>query len=125
MRVWTPPRPEVLKAVLGLLCGSETKQNVEQSNNNADLSHEFSLVDGYYGTAATFEFNSRHTTFPRGYGLAGRAWKAGFPVIISALGGSRKFLRAEDAAASGIDFGLAIPYVPSVTLTWVLTFLSG
>jgi hypothetical protein len=119
---------DVLKAVLGLLCGSETEQNVgaiELWHNNADLSHELSLVDGYYGTADTFEFNSRHTTFPRGYGLPGRAWKADFPVIISELGGSRKFLRADDAAASGIRFGLAIPYSPNVNLTWVITFLSG
>ena len=119
---------DVLKAVLGLLCGSETEQNVgaiELWHNNADLSHELSLVDGYYGTADTFEFNSRNMTFPRGYGLPGRAWKADFPVIFSELGGSQKFLRAEDAAASGIRFGLAIPYRPNVNLTWVITFLSG
>jgi hypothetical protein len=119
---------DVLKAVLGLLCGSETAQNVgaiELWHNDADLSHELSLVDGYYGTDETFEFNSRHTTFPRGYGLPGAAWKADGPVILGELGASGKFLRAADAAASGIRFGLAIPYRPDVNSTWVITFLSG
>jgi hypothetical protein len=119
---------DVLKAVLGLLCGSDTAENVgaiELWHNNSDLSHELSLVDGYYATADTFEFNSRHTTFPRGYGLPGRAWKADGPVILGELGESRKFLRASDAAASGIRFGLAIPYRPDANSTWVITFLSG
>ena len=119
---------DALKAVLGLLCGSDTAENVgaiELWHNNSDLSHELSLVDGYYATADTFEFNSRHTTFPRGYGLPGRAWKADGPVILGELGESRKFLRASDAAASGIRFGLAIPYRPDANSTWVITFLSG
>src|ERR1700739_1018185 len=68
-----------IKSVVGLLCGSDSGDNVgaiELWHNNAELSHELTLVDGYYGAAKEFEFNSRHTTFPRGYGLPGRAWKA-------------------------------------------------
>jgi hypothetical protein len=117
-----------VKAVLGLLCGSDAEENVgaiELWHNNSELSHEMALVDGYYGTAAMFEFNSRHTTFPRGYGLPGKAWKADGPVIIKNLGRAQQFLRAADAALSGIDFGLAVPYRTSPSETWVVSFLSA
>jgi hypothetical protein len=119
---------DVLKAVLGLLCGRDAKDGVgaiELWNSEADLTHELSLVDGYYGTAESFELNSRQMKFPRGYGLPGRAWKANAPVIIPRLDDSRQFLRAEDAASSGMRFGLAIPYKPSDKSTWVVTFLSN
>ena len=33
-----------------------------------------SKADGYFGAAGTFEFNAKHTKFPRGYGLPGRTW---------------------------------------------------
>lgn len=45
---------------------------IELWHNDPDKSHEMGLVDGYYGTADMFEFNSRHTRFPRAYGLPGR-----------------------------------------------------
>jgi putative methionine-R-sulfoxide reductase with GAF domain len=117
-----------IKSVVGLLCGSDTDENVgaiELWHNNAELSHEMTLVDGYYGAAKDFEFNSRHTKFPRGYGLPGRAWKAGAPVLIKDIGEARQFLRAEDAAKSGMNFGLAIPYANSGPETWVISFLSA
>jgi hypothetical protein len=87
------------------------------------------LVDGYYGTAKDFEFNSRHTTFQRGYGLPGRAWKADTAVLIKDIGEARQFLRAEDATKSGLNVGLAIPYTngkhESRNETWVVSFLSA
>ena len=117
-----------LKAVLGLLCGRDAEDDVgaiELWNNEADLAHELSLVDGYYGAAESFGFDSRQMRFPRGYGLPGRAWKAESPVIISGLADSRQFLRAKEAESSGMQFGLAIPYKSSETSTWVVTFLSN
>src|ERR1700758_3991864 len=117
-----------IKAVLGLLCGSDKDANVgaiELWHNDAERSHEMTLADGYYGTAHGFEFNSRHTTIPRGYGLPGRAWKAATPVIIDDLGESTQFMRAKEAAAAGIDVGLAIPYKRSASETWVIAFLSA
>lgn len=117
-----------VKAVLGLLCGDDGGGSVgaiELWHNKADLSHELTLVDGYYGAAAAFEFNSRHTSFPRGYGLPGRAWKAGRPVIIGNLGTTRQFLRAADAAEAGIVSGLAVPYTTSPDETWVISLLSS
>ena len=117
-----------IKSVVGLLCGSDSGRDVgaiELWHNNAELSHELTLVDGYYGAAKEFEFNSRHTKFPRGYGLPGRAWKAEAPVLIKDIGEARQFLRAEDAARSGLNFGLAIPYTNGRDETWVISFLSA
>ena len=68
-----------------------------------NVSHEMGLVDGYYGTADMFEFNSRHTKFPRGFGLPGRTWKAGQPLIIKDLHNSKRFLRWEEASEIGIN----------------------
>jgi hypothetical protein len=119
---------EEIKAVLGLLCGSDKDANVgaiELWHNDAERSHELTLVDGYYGAAENFEFNSRHTSIPRGYGLPGRAWKADEPVIIDDLGENSQFMRAREAAGAGIDVGLAIPYTTSASETWVISFLSA
>ena len=119
---------EDIKAVLGLLCGSDKDASVgaiELWHNDAERSHELTLVDGYYGAAKNFEFNSKHTTIPRGYGLPGRAWKADEPVIIDDLGHSSQFMRAREAAGAGIDVGLAIPCTTSASETWVISFLSA
>ena len=117
-----------LMAVMVLLCGNSDEKQVgavELWHNNAELSHEMALVEGYYGVADTFEFNSRQTKFPRGYGLPGRAWKADSPVIIKDIGETRQFLRANDAAEIGINVGLGIPYRTNVSETWVVSFLSA
>ena len=117
-----------IKAVFGLLCGSDNDEGVgavELWHNDAERSAEMTLVDGYYGTARDFEFNSRHTTIPRGYGLPGRAWKADDPVIVTDLGENSQFMRAKEAAGAGIDVGLAIPYKTSASETWVISFLSA
>jgi len=119
---------DVLKAVLGLLCGRDVEGDVgaiELWHNEADLSHELSLADGYYGAAKSFELNSRQMKFPRGYGLPGKAWKTNAPVIIPQLDQSRQFLRARDAESSGMKFGLAIPYKPNEESTWVVALLSS
>jgi hypothetical protein len=61
-----------------LFCGDDAPHAgaIELWHNDPGISHEMGLVDGYYGSADMFEFNSRHTTFPRGFGLPGRTWKA-------------------------------------------------
>ncbi|WP_249164173.1 GAF domain-containing protein [Bradyrhizobium jicamae] len=117
---------EFLTAVLVLLCGDDAKHigAIELWHNDPDKSHEMALVDGYYGTADKFEFNSRHTRFARGFGLPGRTWKAGAPLIIKDLDNSRGFLRREEASEIGIDCGVGIPY-PVGDQTWVVTLLSA
>jgi hypothetical protein len=117
-----------IAAVMGLFCGDDKEASagaIELWHNDAERGHELTLVDGYYGSAGSLEFNSRHITFPRGYGLPGRAWKADGPVMIGAIEETRKFLRAKEAAEVGINFGFAIPYVTTASETWVLSCLSA
>jgi hypothetical protein len=122
---------EFLMAVVVLLCGDDGKHvgAVELWHNDPELSHEMSLVNGYYGTAETFGFNSKHMRFPRGFGLPGRAWKAGMPVIIKDLQHSKQFLRWQEASEIGIRCGVGIPYKgasdQTSNHTWVLTLLSA
>jgi hypothetical protein len=117
---------EFLMAVMLLYCGDDEQHvgAIELWHNNPELSHEMALVDGYYGTADMFEFNSRHTRFPRGFGLPGRTWKAGMPLIMKDLHNSKRFLRWEQASEIGINCGVGIPYRTS-DQTWVVTFLSA
>ncbi len=118
---------EFLMAVLVLFCGDDETHigAIELWNNDPQLSHEMALVDGYYGTADMFEFNSRHTKFPRGFGLPGRTWKADMPLIIQDLENSQGFLRWEDAAKIGVNCGVGLPYKTKLDHTWVVTFLSA
>jgi len=117
-----------LKAVMILLCGSEARDYagaIELWHNAANRSHELTLVDGHYGSAGNLEFNSRHTSFPRGYGVPGRAWKADQPVIVTDLREGGPFLRARDAAEIGIECGLGIPFRGGDDETWVVSLLSA
>jgi hypothetical protein len=118
---------EFLMAVMVLLCGDDEKHvgAIELWHNDPKVSYEMGLVDGYYGTADMFEFNSRHTRFPRGFGLPGRTWKAGMPIIIKDLHNSKQFLRWEEASEIGINCGVGIPYKTASDQTWVVTFLSA
>jgi len=118
---------EFLMGVLVLLCGDDAKHvgALELWHNDPEVSHEMGLVDGYYGTADMFEFNSRHTKFPRGFGLPGRVWKAAMPLIIKDLHNSKRFLRWEEASEIGINCGVGIPYKTANDQTWVMTFLSA
>ena len=117
---------EFLMAVMVLFCGDDEKHvgAIELWHNDLNRSHEMGLVDGYYGTADMFEFNSRHTKFPRGFGLPGRTWKAGMPLIIKDLHNAKGFLRWEEASEIGINCGVGIPYAIGDE-TWVMTFLSA
>ena len=118
---------EFLMGVMVLFCGDDEEHigAIELWHNDAETSHEMGLVDGYYGTADMFEFNSRHTKFPRGFGLPGRTWKADMPLIIKDLYNSKRFLRWEEASEIGINCGVGIPYKTSPDETWVITFLSA
>ena len=118
---------EFLMAVMVLFCGDDDKHigAIELWKNDPEVSHEMGLVDGYYGTAEMFEFNSRHTKFPRGFGLPGRTWKAEMPIVVKNLQNSKLFLRWEEAVEIGVNCGVGIPYKTGNDLTWVVTFLSA
>jgi len=113
-------------AVIVLLCGDDREHvgAIELWNSPPGLI-EMSLVDGYYGTAEVFEWNSRRTNFMKGHGLPGRVWQCGMPVILEDLGNSRRFLRWESAVRVGINRGLGIPCGRDAEGTWVLTLLSA
>jgi hypothetical protein len=118
---------DVLKAVVVLLCGDGNvgAGALELWHNDPSKFFELRLVDGYYGSAVMFELNSRHTGFPRGYGLPGRAWKSNMPLIVNDLNDSRVFLRWKEALDIGVNRGLGIPYLHPSGRTWVITFLSA
>jgi hypothetical protein len=116
-----------LSAVVVFFCGDDEAHvgAIELWHNDPDVSYEMRLVDGYYGTADMFEFNSRYTRFPRGFGLPGRVWKSNMPMIVKDLYRSKAFLRWQQAMEVGINRGLGIPYPHASGHTWVMTFLSA
>jgi hypothetical protein len=118
---------DVLTAVVVFFCGDDEAHvgAIEVWHNDPDKSYEMRLVDGYYGTADMFEFNSRYTRFPRGFGLPGRVWKSNMPLIVKDLFRSTAFLRWQEATEIGINRGLGIPYPHASGQTWVMTFLSA
>jgi hypothetical protein len=118
---------ERLTAVVVFFCGDDEEHvgAIELWNNDPTTSYEMSLVDGYYGTADMFEFNSRHTKFPRGFGLPGRVWKSNMPLLVKDLYHSKAFLRWQQAMEIGINRGVGIPYPHSSGQMWVLTLLSA
>jgi len=118
---------DYLMAVAVLVCGRDDTQvgAIELWHNDPAKSFEMRLVEGYYGNAETFAFNARHTRFPRGYGLPGRAWKSHAPLIVKDLKNSQSFLRWEQAVQIGINRGLGIPYAGASGQTFALSFLSA
>ncbi|MBK8176769.1 MAG: GAF domain-containing protein [Rhodospirillales bacterium] len=117
---------EILNAVIVLFCGDDREHvgAIELWHSPPD-SAEMGLVDGYYGTAEVFEWQSRHVKFTRGSGLPGQVWDTGMPAIMEDLGRSRRFLRWEDARRTGINRGVGIPCGRDGAGSWVLTFLSA
>jgi hypothetical protein len=119
---------EFLLAIVVLFCGKtgETSGAVEVwYNNTANPDHELRLTDGYYGNLKRFDWISRKLTIMKGHGLPGMAWAAGKPVIMEDLGNSGSFLRAQNAAESGITTGIALPYRSLPDEVQVVTFLSA
>lgn len=117
---------QFLIAVLVLFCGDDSEHvGAVELWHTPPGSVEMGLVDGYYGTADSLEWNSRHTKFMYGIGLPGRVWATGMPVIMEDLGRSRQFLRWADAERVGINHGIGIPCGRDGAGTWVLTLLSA
>ncbi len=125
MPVFTEGR---LGAVVVFFCGGDTADRgaIELWRNDPRVATDMTLVDGCYGTAAqAFESLSRETYLPRGSGLPGLAWQRGAAVLIDDLGNARRFVRAEDAAAAGVQRGLALPCTSLGHESYVMTFLSA
>jgi hypothetical protein len=118
---------ERLKAVVVFFCGDDEEHvgAIELWHADPDKLPFMRLVDGYYGTAEMFEFNARHTSFARGFGLPGRVWKANMPLIVKDMFNSHLFLRWKEAIQIGINSGLGIPYPHPSGEMRVVTFLSA
>ncbi len=121
-----------MTAVVVFFCGGTHAEDnahdgaVELWHNNARVTSDMTLVDGYFGGAAAegFESLTRDTYLPRGSGLPGMAWQKGAAVLIDDLGQTGKFLRADSAAEAGINRGLAFPCSTPTHDSYVLALLS-
>jgi putative methionine-R-sulfoxide reductase with GAF domain len=123
---------EHMTAVVVFFCGATNASDnshdgaVELWRNNARVTSDMTLVDGYFGGGASedFETITRDTYLPRGSGLPGMAWQKGAAVLIDDLGQTGKFLRADSAAEVGINRGLAFPCSTPSSDAYVLALLS-
>jgi hypothetical protein len=117
-----------LKAVVLIFCGDNDTQAgaIELWRNEAEVSKDLLLDDGYYGaTSNVFEFISRRTAFRKGTGLPGLAWESGLPVFMDDLGKGGRFLRADSAQKVGINRGFAVPCSTQGPDAYVMAFLSA
>ncbi len=123
---------DTLNAVVLIFCSDNDQQAgaIELWRNEASISKDLVLDDGYYGsTSSVFEYISRRTAFRKGTGLPGLAWETGLPVFMEDLGKGGRFLRADSAQKVGINRGFAIPCsISSATPgadSYVMAFLSA
>jgi len=118
---------DVLVAVVVLFCGDDETHvgAIELWHNDPETSLEMSLADGYFGHAEGFEWISRHTSFRPGFGLPGLVWQTRQPVVMTDVGYSTRFLRAEEALKVGINKGLGLPSPYLEGQHYVMTFLSA
>lgn len=123
---------ETLKAVVLIFCGDSPGAEPQQAGaielwrNEAAVSKDMLLEDGYYGaTSNVFEYISRRTAFRKGTGLPGLAWESGLPVFMADLGKGGRFLRADSAQKVGINRGFAIPCNAAGPDAYVMAFLSA
>ncbi|MEL7150064.1 MAG: GAF domain-containing protein [Pseudomonadota bacterium] len=115
---------DTLKAVLVTLCG-DGDDRIGAIEVWSDTSGVLTLDDGYFGSAAHFEWVSRHTQFPRGQGMPGSVWSTSTPLLMRNLGSGYKFVRAESAGEAGLTTGLGMPVPVPGDRSYVLTLLSA
>ncbi|MCP5145558.1 MAG: hypothetical protein H6978_12195, partial [Gammaproteobacteria bacterium] len=102
---------DYLKAVVVFLCGEEDdkKGALEYWHCDGAADYDLSLASGCYGNLKDFEYLSHRTHFRKGFGLPGMAWAQNMPVLLSELGQSQKFARAQSAHEAGFVTGIALP----------------
>ncbi|MEO1239657.1 MAG: GAF domain-containing protein [Pseudomonadota bacterium] len=115
---------QTLKAVLVTLCAHDSDR-IGAIEVWSDQGGVLKLDDGYFGGATHFEWVSRHTQFPRGQGMPGRAWADAAPILMQDLGSGYKFIRAESAGDAGLTMGLGLPVPVPGDQAFVLTLLSA
>lgn len=117
---------EFIKAVVVLLCGNDEDHvgAIEVWYNNASISYDMRLHDGYYGSAEIFEWLSLRTHFKRGDGLPGMAWQSNYPVLLQDLTQESQFVRQDEALKVGMNKAIGLPFVAGKD-TYVVTLLSA
>lgn len=118
---------EFLMAVVVFLCGDDEAHAgaIEAWGTESSRVYELGLIDGYYGTLKDFEWISRRIKMMRGFGLPGRTWEAGSPLLIDDLSNSETFVRPREAQQAGITTALGIPCFGASDQVYVMTFLSA
>ncbi|NND92576.1 MAG: GAF domain-containing protein [Granulosicoccus sp.] len=113
-----------LKAVLVLLCGTDTHHHgaIEVWQDDGE---RLTLDDGYYGSATRFESASRTVSFAHGQGLPGAVLAANTPLMMRDIARSSNFMRSAQAAAIGLKTGLGIPVPTASGDIAVVTLLSA
>lgn len=115
---------DFIKAVVVLLCGDDEEHvgAVEIWHNEITVDYGLDLLDGYYGAAELFEWQSSHTSFRKGIGLPGKVWAENKPLFFPNLVNRGRFLRSNGALKVGINRGLGFPFVCDGH-TYVVTLL--
>ena len=118
---------EFVTAVVVLFFGASAGEGgaVEIWYNHEGSHNELKLLDGFYGDLDRFEYVSRRLTLMRGRGLPGIAWETAKPLILGNLAESNTFIRARNAAESGISTGMAIPFRVNGDDFMIVTLLSA
>lgn len=117
-----------LTAVVTLFGGDDPacKGAMELWRNDARISSDMSLLDGYYGgLPPEFERLSRDAFLPRGSGAPGMAWQRDEAVIMGQADTHARFLRGDAAADAGICRAMAMPCCSTSHASYVLMLLSG
>ncbi len=83
------------------------------------------LTDFFYGAEQSFALVSQQKTFGVLEGLPGLTFDALEPVIFETLSDTRGFLRAEAAAAAGLESGLGVPVMGDRAATCAVLLLSS
>ncbi len=113
-----------LKAVLVILCGSDTDQKgaieIWQGING-----NLALADGFFGGATEFEAASKGISFSFGQGLPGAVWAANTPILNRDIARAGTFIRSGHAAAAGFKTGLGLPIPLPDNNPCVVTLLSA
>lgn len=118
---------DIIKGVVTLFCGDD-EDNVGAIEvwHKEPLSNQIEFVEGHFGSADLFEFESRHVKFMKGFGLPGLVWSSGMPHVMKNLGRNKRFVRSLSAQRAGMLHALGFPCgVQSEDENWVLTMLSG
>ncbi len=118
---------EFLTAVIIFLCGGDENNAgaIEIWANEIERGNELGVIDGYYGFMEYFEFVSRKTKIPKGFGLPGLIWEQEMPILMDDLGNSSSFIRGRDAKNAGISTALGIPLALDQEQMYIMTFLSA